>query len=165
MRKFLIACAATLAFVPFLPSADAAVTANSLVSPQTPNRGIVQFLQGTDVAGTYKTVYTAGSNGSRCNALWLTTSDGTATHLMNIQVVNSAVKYGGTAVTTTLGAGFLTGIPPINIMSPTNWPGLPLDQYGNPYLQLISGDTLQVTYTTALTSTTVINLVASCSDF
>ena len=38
--------------------ADAAVTPNSDVTPQTPNNGKVQFLQGTDSAGTYKTLYT-----------------------------------------------------------------------------------------------------------
>jgi hypothetical protein len=45
-------------------------------------------------------------------------------------------------------------------MSPTNWPGLPIDAWGNPYLILNSGDTLACTFASALTSTDVINLVA-----
>lgn len=146
-------------------TADAAVTPNSFVAPQVVNRGIVQFLQGTDAAGTYKTVYTAGANGSRCNGLWMSTTDGTTTHLVTVQIVNSTVKYGGVAVTTVLGSGFTTAVPPQNMFSPTVWVGLPLDQFSNPYLQLISGDTLQVTFATALTAATVINLVASCSDY
>src|ERR1700727_2044141 len=55
--------------------AHAATTPNSVVTAQTPNRGVVQFLQGTDSAGTYKTLYTAGANGSKCNAMWSTNND------------------------------------------------------------------------------------------
>lgn len=143
----------------------AAVTPNSFIAPQVVNRGIVQFLQGTDAAGTYKTVYTAGSNGSRCNGLWLTTSDGTATHVISVQVVNSTVKYGGIAITTVLSAGFANTVPPMNLLSPTVWVGLPIDQYTNPYLQMVTGDTLQITFATALTASTVINVIASCGDY
>jgi hypothetical protein len=149
----------------FAPPLYAAVTANSAIVPQTPNRGVVQFLQGTDSAGTYKTLYTAGSSGSIITGIYLTTSDATATHLVTCQVVNNAVKYGGNAVTTVLGAGFTTNVPAQNFISPNVWPGLPIDQNGNPYLLLISGDTLQCTFATNLTSATVINLVAVAADF
>jgi len=145
--------------------AHAAVTANSFVTPQTPNRGIMQFLQGTDVAGTYKIIYTAGANGSRCYGLITTNNDPSATHLLTIQINNGVIKYGGAALTTVSSAGFANGTPAQNLLSSSVWPGLPLDQYGNPYIQLINGDTLQATYATALTSGDVINIVASCSDF
>ena len=145
--------------------AMAAVTANSIVTPQTPNRGIVQFLQGTDTAGTYKTIYTAGANGSRCYAMWTTNNDASATHLLTVQIVNSAVKYGGVALTSVSSAGFVNGTPAQNLMSSTNWPGLPIDQYGNPYVELVTGDTIQATFATALTASDLINIVVSCSDF
>jgi hypothetical protein len=132
---------------------------------QTPTRGIVQFLQGTDSAGTYKTLYTAGTNGSKCNALWLTTDDGTATHVVTVQLTNGGVRYGGLAVLTVLSAGFANGVPALNLLAPTLWPGLPLDSDGNPYIQLASGDTLQATFATALTASTRISLVASCGDY
>lgn len=164
MKRFLWAFLTAFA-IGLSGAALAAVTPNSYVTPQTPSRGIVQFLQGTDSAGTYKTLYTAGSNGSRCNAIWLTTSDGSATHLVTLQLVNTAVKYGGVAITTVASAGFSGSSPPINLTSPANWPGLPVDQYGNPYISLNSGDTLQATFATALTAATVINIVASCMDF
>jgi hypothetical protein len=143
--------------------AAAATTPNSFVTPQTPNRGVVQFLQGTDSAGTYKTLYTAGSSGSRCYGIWSTNNDGSATHLITVQIVNGGVKYGGVAVTTVQTAGFANGVTPQNLL--TLWPGLPVDQYGNNYLQLVSGDTLQATFATALTTSELINIVASCSDF
>jgi len=145
--------------------AQAAVTPNSVVTLQTPTRGLVQFLQGTDTAGTYKTLYTAGTNGSRCTGMYLTTDDGTATHLVTIQVVNGGVRYGGVALTTALSAGFANGTAALAPMAPTLWPGLPLDSDGNPYLQLVSGDTLQATYATALTAGTRISLVAICGDY
>jgi hypothetical protein len=161
-RRFLL-CLAFLSLLA-LP-ASAAVTPNSPVTPQTPNRGVVQFLQGTDSAGTYKTLYAAGSNGSDCSALWLTTNDGSATHLITVQIVNSTVKYGGTAVTTVASAGFANGVPPMNLFAPTIWVGLPLNSDGNPFLRLISGDTVQMTFATNLTSSTVVNAVISCADY
>lgn len=142
-----------------------ATTPNSFVTPQTPNRGIVQFLQGTDSPATYKTLYTAGTNGSRCYGMVMNNNDGSATHLVTVQLVNGAVKYGGVALTTISNAGFSSANPPQSLMSVTVWPGLSVDQYGNPYIQLISGDTIQATFATALTSSTLINIQITCSDF
>jgi hypothetical protein len=165
MRPFtrLLALAALLALLG--PVADAAVTANSIVTAQTPNRGIVQFLQGTDTAGTYKTLYTSGSNGSRCYGMVMNNNDGSATHLVTVQVVNTAVKYGGVALTTVSNAGFANATPPQSLMAPSVWPGLPMDSNGNPYLALASGDTIQATFATALTSTDLINIQVTCVDF
>lgn len=146
--------------------AQAATTPNSIVTPQTPNRGVVQFLQGTDTAGTYKTLYTAGANGSRCYGMVMNNNDVTTTHLVTVQIINSAVKYGGTALTTVLNAGFANATPPQPMSTPSVWPGLSLDQYNNPYIQLVSGDTVQATFATALTTTgNVINIQSTCSDF
>jgi hypothetical protein len=146
-------------------AAEAATTPNSIVTPQTPSRGVVQFLQGTDTAGTYKTLYTAGANGSRCYGMVMNNNDASTTHLVTVQIVNAAVKYGGTALNTVLSAGFVNGTPPQPLMSSSVWPGLPVDQYGNPYVQLVSGDTIQATFGTALTTSDLIDIYASCSDF
>lgn len=164
MRRLLTAaCAAALAFAS--GQALSAVTPNSIVTPQTPSRGVVQFLQGTDSAGTYKTLYTAGSNGSKCIAIWETNNDGSATHLITVEIVNSSVKYGGVAVTTASNDGYANSTPAKNLMSTANWPGLPIDSDGNPFFFLASGDTLQATFATALTSSTKVNLVAICADY
>jgi len=145
--------------------AYAAVTATP-VFVQTPNRGIVQFLQGTDSAGTYKTLYTGGANGSKCTGMYITSNDAAA-HLVTIQLVNSSVKYGGMAISTgTTTPGFASGAPAISAMAPVNWPGLPTDSDGNPYFYLAgTGDTIQATFGTGLTASTVINIVAICADF
>ena len=161
MKRLLLASAVFFASV----AADAATTGNNLISPQTPNRGIVQFLQGTDSAGTYKTLYTAGANGSKCYGGYETNNDASATHLITIEVVNATVKYGGVAFTTASNDGYANTVPAKAFMSATLWPGLPTDNANNPYLMLVSGDTLQATFATALTSTDKISLVISCSDF
>ncbi len=148
-----------------IPAANAATTPNSIVTPQTPNRGIVQFLQGTDTAGTYKTLYTAGANGSRCYSMVTTNTDTTAVHTLTIQVVNSTTKYGGASIVTVSNSGFTGTAPPQAIISPSVWPGLPVDQYGNSYVQMVSGDTLQATFSTALGTGSLINAYVSCSDF
>jgi hypothetical protein len=170
MKKLLLAFAAVLGL---LAPAWAATTGNSIVTAQTPNRGVVQFLQGTDSAGTYKTLYTGGTNGSKCFGLWETNNDASATHLVTVQISSSTSAhcspgtscYGGVAVTTASNDGFANAVPAKNLMSSTNWPGLPVDGNSNPFLYLKSGDTLEATFATSLTSSDWINLTALCVDF
>lgn len=162
MRKFLLALGGALLFA---AAGHAATTPNSVITPQTPNRGIVQFLQGTDSAGTYKTLYTGGANGSKCVGMWSTNNDASATHLITVQIVNAAVKYGGMAVTSVVNAGFANAAPAQALMTATVWPGLPIDNNGNPFVILASGDTIQATFATALTSTDVLNINAVCTDY
>lgn len=156
---------ALLAFVLLSDHAFAATSPNSIITAQTPNNGVAQFLQGTDTAGTYKTLYTAGTNGSIIKGIYATSNDGTASHLLTCQVVRSTVLYGGTAVNVPLNSGFTASVPPVNVMSAINWPGLPLDSDGNPFMYMASGDLLRCTYATALTTSTLLNVVAEASDF
>lgn len=141
-----------------------AVTATP-VFVQTPKLYLCQLLQGTDVAGTYKTIVTGAANGTKVSALWENNNDGSATHLVTVQLKRGSVLFGGAAFTTVSSEGFVNGTPAKNILSVAIWPGLAIDSDGNPYLFLESGDLLQATYATALTSSTLINLAATASDF
>lgn len=133
---------------------------------QTPKLGLVQFLQGTDVAGTYKVAYTGGANGSKIVGLIATTNDASAAHLVTCQFARAAVSFGGTAVNIPISAGFASTAPAINLMAPANWPGLPLDSDGNPFIYMASAsDTLTCTFATALTATNVINIQVVVADF
>jgi len=149
----------------------AATTPNSVVTPQTPNEGRVQFLQGTDTAGTYKTLYTASANGSVCFGMEMTNSEASTTHLVTIQIVNTAVKFGGTVITTVAGSGFAAATPSAQSITSVPavagvWNTLPVDGNGNGYIQLVSGDTIQATFATAFVTTgAVINLRVACNDF
>ncbi|MBV8054878.1 MAG: hypothetical protein JO071_06520, partial [Deltaproteobacteria bacterium] len=129
------------------------------------NNSKQNFVQGTDAAGTYKTLYTAGANGSKCNGLVIANNDGTATHVITLEVVNGGTSYPLASFTSTLAPTNNTTYSTANALSSTNWPGLPLDSDGNPYLQLVSGDTLKGTFATALTSSDQIETFASCADF
>lgn len=164
-KRVLAAALGVLTLIATVIGVGAAVTPNSIITAQIPNRGIVQFLQGTDAAGTYKTLYTAGINGSKCFGMYETNNDGSATHLVTVQVVNGGVRYGGMAITTASNDGFANAAPAKALMSNTNWPGLPIDGNGNPTIYLVSGDTLQATFATALTSSDLINIYVSCVDF
>ena len=161
MQRILLALFVTALTAGF---AEAAVTANSTVSPQLPKLGVVQFTSASSF-GTYSTLYTAGADGSKCSAIVATTDDGSAAHVVTIQVVRSATKYGGTAVNVPISSGFANGVPPVNFMSTAVWPGLPLDSEGNPFLFLQSGDTLQATFATPITSAKLLNIIAVCADF
>lgn len=160
MRKILLA----LALILLAGSAQAAVTANSPVTPQTPKAAVVQFLQGTDAAGTYKTLYTGGANGSKIMGLIATTNDATASHLVTCQLVRSSVLYGGVAATIPVSSGFTAAALPVNLMAPAIWVGLPADG-NNPFFYLSASDLLQCTFATALTSTDVLNIIAVVWDF
>lgn len=161
MKKLLLAFVFSL----LCSSAFAAVTANMAVTAQTPKAAFIQFLQGTDVAGTYKTLYTGGANTSKISAIWVTSNDTAVAHVVTCQYVHSAVFYGGVAVNVPINAGYANAIPAVNFMLLTNWPGLDLDMPGNPYFYLNSGDTVQCTFATALTAATWINVSATVSDF
>ena len=140
--------------------AMATVTANTGIAVQTPKEWVVQFLQGTDVALTYKTLATGGSSGTKISGIYVTNEDGTAAHLVTCQVKVGAVYFGGTAVNVPLNSGYANGVPAINLMSSVNWPGLPVDAWGNPYLLLNNGDLLVCTFATTLTASTYLNVVA-----
>lgn len=143
-----------------------ATTPNSWVAAQTWNRGLVQFLNAS-TPNTYATVYTAGSNGSKITALWVDNNDAGATHVVACQIVNSTIKYGGFSLTTTSPAAntaFVVQnlIPVVTVGIP---PNLSLDQNGNPVIALISGDSLQCTFQTTITSPDQIDIHVNAADF
>jgi hypothetical protein len=156
MKKLL---AILLLFLPF--PAWAATTANTFIAPQTPQRESYQYTSASTPAA-YTTVYTAGANGSIITALIESNTDSSATHVVNCSVYNATIQLtSSTAITTTSpAAGSWNNI---NIMA--TWTGLPLDQNGNPFLILVSGDTLQCTYATAITAAKFVVITAIGADY
>lgn len=123
----------------------------------------------TDAAPTWVAVYTGGANGSKVTGLYATTTDGTASHLVTCGINKGGAtpwRAGGAAVTIAISSGFATGVPAVNLLAPANWPGLPRDSDGNPYIFLSStSDKLECRYATALTSGKLLGLVAIGADF
>lgn len=160
MRRLFLALACLL----FAGPAAAAVTANSVVTAQTPNITVQKFVQGTDAADTDKTLYTGGTNGSKCWGLIESNTDTTATHLFTVSVQRSSTDYQILATNTGLGDGTLSGALAKNLLTSTYVP-LPGDSDANQFILLNNGDTLVGQYHSALTSSTKIVTTAICADF
>jgi hypothetical protein len=141
----------------FCGVALAAVTPNSPVSPQTPHVYRQRFVT-ADAAGTYKTVVTGATNGTRCHALWIVTDD-TAAHQMTFRFTRAGLTYPGPVVVTS------TTQTPVSVLNSTTWPGLANDSDGNSQLLLDVGDLLEVTYATTITAAKILGVHAECWDF
>ena len=146
-----------------------AYTVNNTINPSSPDTQVQNFVQGTDSAGTYKTVFTpnttnSGSGGGRLYAIYESNNDPSATHLVSCELYISSAAYIFIATTTALTDGTANGVPPKNLLSTV--PNLKVDSNGNSYLDLSSsGQVVKCTYATSLTSTDQINLIAVGSDY
>jgi hypothetical protein len=156
MKKYLLALLALL--LPF--AAEAATTPNTFTAPITPNMVVSQFTSSSS-AGTYVTVYTAGANGDVLNAIEVSTNDNTATaHVFTCGIFASTTQYVSTSFTLVKPATNTYIGTTTNVLSTTNWPGLPVDQNGNPYLMIPANDTVQCTFATAITASDFIQVDA-----
>lgn len=176
--------------------AEAAPTPNSAVTPQTPQLQAIEIISATgactasgqpfacctgagtgsgcnttaastDAAPVWTTVYTGNANGSKIVGIWVTSTDATA------HVVTCSVNKGGTtrpgsvAVTTgTVKPGFTTSNGAVNVLVQANWPGLPIDSDGNPFVFLSNAsDKIECRYATALTAGTLLGITVIGEDF
>ena len=147
-------------------SALGATTSNSFISAQTPNNGKVQFTN-ADAINTVKTLYTAGANGSKCNSIWLTSTENGSSRTATVEISNGGVQYGGfTMGTSTSQPGYANSVSPVVGLQPATISGAPIDSNGNAYLYLAPGDTLKVTLGgTQVSAGKWFNVVVFCVDF
>ena len=139
----------------------AAVTATP-VFVQKPKMPKVQI---TNANGTTaQTLYACGADGTKVTGLFATSTD-TVARDVQITVVNGATTYVLTTVTTAINAGNVAGTAPVNLLSTTNFPGLPVDSDGNPYFYCESTDTLKVGVLVTVTSGKFVNVTAVAADF
>lgn len=138
-------------------------TPNSIVTPQTPNRGVAQLTNSSSTS-TATTLFTAGGNGSKIVSLTGMNSD-TSSHDVQFGIVNGGTFYPIGTVTLASGAGNSGSVAGINLINSSQVPGLPIDSDGNPYIYLISGDTLGVLPVTAPASGKTITLACMDGDF
>jgi hypothetical protein len=132
------------------------------VFPQTPKNGKVQILPADTT--TLKTLYTAGSNGSKIHGIIATSTD-TAAQTITLSITNAGTSYTLGTIQIAITAGTVVGTPSTNFLDLTKIPGLPLDSDGNPEILLVSGDTLQVNSGTTVTAAKVLNFIAIGADF
>ena len=128
----------------------------------TPKVGLAQILPADTTAN--KTIVTAGASGSKITGLTLTSND-SAAKVVQVSLVRTAVTYilGSVAVPALSGTdGVAAGI---NVLTNTLIPGIPVDNDGQAYIYLQSGDTLVAAVTVTLTAAKTISLTATFGDF
>ena len=124
----------------------------------------------TDLLPVWQTVYTGGNSpgtGSKITGIWIVSTDA-VTHTVTCVVNNNGFRGAGFAIATgTTKPGYAAGVPAINAMSSTNWPGLPVDSDSNPYLYLTnSSDKIECRHAgSAITNGTSIGITVLGADF
>jgi hypothetical protein len=112
-----------------------------------------------------KTVYTAGASGSKVSSLIAVSTD-TSARDVQISITNGGTSFPLGTVTVALGSGNSGTANSVNLLDPTKLVGVALDADGNPYILLVSGDTLTVSALTTVTSGKLITVIAaSAGDF
>jgi hypothetical protein len=116
---------------------------NSLITPQTPKLGLTRHAGSVDPSETQKTIITAGANGAKLVGL---TGIFTETVLVKTVRVYFSTRSGGflTASQPVFNAGVVHGISAHDFMSRVNFPSLPLDNDGQPYLLLEANDIVRI---------------------
>ena len=127
-----------------------------------PTNGHVQILPAD--ASAQKTLYTAGANGSKIIGVIIGSTD-TSARDIQLSIVNTALTYVLGTKTVAINAGSVAGTPAVNLLDPAVIPGMPVDNDGNPFLFLISGDTLVINSLTTVTTAKLIAGHCIAEDF
>jgi hypothetical protein len=128
---------------------------------QTPKITPAAFVN-ADAANTKKTILTAGSAGTKVVAVNSTSTD-TVSRICQLWLTRSAVSYllGSAVVLTLSGTDGIVTTQNVLLL----FPGLPVDNDGQRYLFLESGDTLQASFTTQVTAAKEIDVYAIGANF
>lgn len=115
-------------------------------------------------ASNAKTACTAGANGTKVTGLQLC-SDDTSARAIQIGITRSAtfVLLGTVNVPTLAGTDGTTAA--VNGFSATLLPGLPVDNDGQAYIFLESGDTLSIKSTTTVTAAKTVSATCVSANF
>lgn len=130
--------------------------------PKQPLNSKVQILNATNLANV--TIATPGGSGSKLVALLASSTD-TSSRDVAVKITNAATDYVLGTKSVPANSGTVAGTAAVNLLDPTVMVGLPVDSDGNPFLYLISGDTLTAAVLTQVTSGKAINLTAVYGDF
>lgn len=128
-----------------------------------PQNGKVQIANAD--AQNQKTVYTAGASGSKVTSLIAVSTD-TSARDVQVSITNGGTSYPLGTVSVPAGAGNSSSVASCNLLDVTKLVGLALDSDGNPYIHLISGDTLTVSALATVTTAKLITVSApTAGDF
>lgn len=137
-----------------------AVTATPVFS-QAINSTLVTIVNAD--AQTFKTAFTAGTNGSLITAIIVSSND-TSNRDITINITRSATNFQLTQISIPLTSGTVNSVPAVNILGSAQFPGLELDANGNPIIRLKSGDTLTVNAPVTVTTAKTITIFCAGED-
>lgn len=129
---------------------------------QTPQLGVASFTN-ADSANTKKTIATAGANGSKVVGVTATSTETANARIAQLWLTRSATSYLIGSFNVPVNVGFDGATPGANLMALMN--GLPHDNDGQAYVFLLSGDTLQVSFTTQVASGKEIDVTCQYGNF
>lgn len=132
------------------------------VFPQTPKSGVVSFVNADGT--TKKTLLTAGTEGTKLVSVTATSTDSSA-RVCQLWLTRSATSYLICALSIPANSGSDGTTAAVNIVNSTILPGLPVDNVSQRFIYLQSGDTLQASFTAAVTATKEIDLLAVATNF
>ena len=115
-------------------------------------------------ASNKKTACTAGSNGTKVVSL-TACSDDTSNRIVQVFLTRSATNYllGSVIVPTLSGTDGAAAV--VDLLNAQLVPGLPVDNDGQRYIFLKSGDTLTVATTTTVTTAKTVTITCNSADF
>ena len=137
-------------------------TSSTPVLLQTPKLGLAQILNAD--ASTKKTVITAGANGTKLVSL-TAASDDTVARVVQVILTRSATDHILASASVPAASGTDGTTAAVNLINSTILPGLPVDNDGQRYLFLESGDTLAVKSTTTVSVAKTVSVAANFGHF
>ena len=123
---------------------------------QLPKCGLAQILPADTT--NRKTLITAGADGNKVTGISAINTDTVNDRLLQFWVSRGGVFFLLNTVNVPLTSGNVATVPPVNIFS--NWSGLPLDNDGQKYLYLESGDVLSVASTGTVATLKEVDVIA-----
>jgi hypothetical protein len=112
---------------------------------------------------TKKTIATAGGSGSKVVSIFGTSTETANARTFALFLTRSATSYLLSTFTVAVNAGFDGGAAPQNMMA--NWAALPVDNDGQKYFFLESGDTLQAACTSTIAAGKEIDITVVFANF
>jgi len=128
----------------------------------TPKRGMVQIVNADGQAN--KTVLSAGGSGSKAVSLYAHSTD-TSARDVQVAFTRSSVTFPICVVSVPANSGNTSALPPVDLLSMIPASALALDQDGQRYMLMESGDALVVSALTTVTATRAISVHCDVGHF
>lgn len=133
-------------------------TPSFIATPQNP---VAEFVNAD--ATSFKTLYTAGSNGGRVDSLFATNTDTSNAYVVQLALQKSGVDYVLGEVNVPLGSGTNGTAKSVAMLNATDIPGLAYTESGALYLA--SGVSLRARPKTTVSGSFKLQIVGAAGDY